>query len=329
MTSDIENELGVVVRLSRLRPRRPPHDHSGIDDRWTEDVAAQSWHQTERHRVGWCDELCDWSVGRAVGGQDVLIGRSELLVAQVDGVGEPYTEPRSAQWDRCFGDSALHHRLILRVVGMAARSSSIGSAFLTHQPQGAPVGRPKLAIIIASTRPGRVGPSIGTWFEGIATTQGDFDVEVVDLKKVDLPVFDEPNHPMLGDYVHEHTKRWAARIAAADAFVFVMPEYNHSYNAALKNAIDYLHGEWTHKPVGFVSYGGISAGTRAVQALKPVCTALRMHPVTEQVAIAAFQQYLTDDGEFAPAAGLDDSARAMLSSLAKWTQAMQSLRQSS
>jgi NAD(P)H-dependent FMN reductase len=160
----------------------------------------------------------------------------------------------------------------------------------------------------------------------VAKTNGAFEIDVIDLKAVDLPLFDEPGHPMRGEYLNEHSKAWAARVAAADAFVFVMPEYNHSYVAPLKNALDYLHHEWNYKPVAFVSYGGVSAGTRAVQALKPVCTALRMFPLPEQVAIPAFQQFLDDDGVFHPAAGLDESAEAVLAGLLRWTQAMATLR---
>ena len=84
---------------------------------------------------------------------------------------------------------------------------------------------------------------------------------------------------MAGRYLHPHTVAWSETVARADAFVFVIPEYNHSYNAAIKNALDYLNAEWDYKPVGFVSYGGVAAGTRAMTALKPVVAALRMTPV--------------------------------------------------
>ena len=174
------------------------------------------------------------------------------------------------------------------------------------------MSRPTLHIIIASTRPGRVGPAIAAWFEGVAKEQGSFDVAV--------------GHPMTGVYAFDDTKKWSASVTRADAFVFVMPEYNHSFNAALKNAIDFLHREWNYKPVAFVSYGGISAGTRAVQSLKPTLTALSMFPLAEQVAIASHQQYLAD-GVFHAAAGLDDVAQSMLGNLARWTSAMASLRE--
>src|SRR3954464_13099564 len=122
---------------------------------------------------------------------------------------------------------------------------------------------PTLQIIIASTRPGRVGLPVADWFVARAGAHGGFSLDVADLAVIDLPMMDEPNHPRLQRYEHQHTKDWSARVGAADAFVMITPEYNHSYNAPLKNAIDFLHKEWEYKPVGFVSYGGIAAGTRA------------------------------------------------------------------
>ena len=141
----------------------------------------------------------------------------------------------------------------------------------------------KLEIIIASTRPNRVGLPVGLWIEEQALTHGGFDeVEVVDLAEVNLPFMNEPNHPRLRQYTHQHTKDWSAKINEADALVFVMPEYNFGYNAELKNAIDYLNAEWHYKAVGLVSYGGVSAGTRAAQMIKQVVTTLRMTPLVLQ-----------------------------------------------
>src|ERR1700760_4656272 len=115
--------------------------------------------------------------------------------------------------------------------------------------------RPTLLIIVASTRPGRIGLPVAEWFEARALGQGDFDIDLADLKEIDLPFFDEPKHPRLGEYEHQHTKDWRPGAAAADAFVFVMPEYNFGFTAPLKNAIDFLSREWNYKPVGLVSYG--------------------------------------------------------------------------
>jgi NAD(P)H-dependent FMN reductase len=185
--------------------------------------------------------------------------------------------------------------------------------------------RPVLQVIIGSTRPGRVGPSVASWFCERANDHGGFEVELVDLAEVDLPIFDEPHHPRLERYVHQHTKDWSATVARADAFVFVTPEYNHGINAALKNAIDYLHVEWRHKPVGFVSYGGVAAGTRAGPALKQVVGSLSMVAVLEAVNIP-FVAKLLDDGRLQPNRIMDDAATTMLDSLLRWTEATAPLR---
>src|SRR5947209_3294419 len=150
------------------------------------------------------------------------------------------------------------------------------------------MSRPRLMIVIASTRPGRAGAPVAEWFYEQARRYGAFDIDIVDLAELNLPFFDEPNHPRLRTYVHQHTKDWSARVNAADAFVFVMPEYNYGFTAPLKNAIDYLHHEWQYKPVGFVSYGGVAAGTRAVTMLTQVAPALKLVPVPEQVSVPSY-----------------------------------------
>lgn len=186
--------------------------------------------------------------------------------------------------------------------------------------------RPVLQVIAASTRPGRRGIAVARWMQQLAETHGGFDVELVDLAEVGLPVFDEPNHPRLRRYEHDHTKRWSATVDRADAFVFVVPEYNHSFPASVKNALDYLSLEWADKPAGLVSYGGVSAGLRAATALKPVLAALRMVPVVEAVSIPFFAQFLSDDDEFVPNAELEAGGKAMLDELARLTPALARLR---
>lgn len=187
------------------------------------------------------------------------------------------------------------------------------------------MSQPLLQIIVASTRPGRVGATVADWVRDRASAHGGFAVEVVDLAEVDLPFLDEPHHPRLGRYVHQHTLDWSATVSRADAFVFVTPEYNHGYPAALKNAIDFLHAEWQHKPVGLVSYGGVAGGTRAVQALKPVLAALKMVPAVAAVPIP-FVATLLDDGGFRPTEALEDGAAALFDELAEWTAALAPLR---
>jgi NAD(P)H-dependent FMN reductase len=187
---------------------------------------------------------------------------------------------------------------------------------------------PRLQIIIASTRPGRVGLPIGQWVYERALSHRAFDVELVDLAELNLPFMDEPHHPRLRRYTHQHTRDWSARVDAADAFVFVTPEYNHGFNAPLKNAIDYLHHEWMYKPVGFVSYGGVAAGTRAMQMIKPVLAVLKMTPVAEAVNIPFVRQFIDDDGELHPNEVMEQAATAMLDELQRIEAVLRPLRPS-
>jgi NAD(P)H-dependent FMN reductase len=151
-------------------------------------------------------------------------------------------------------------------------------------------------------------------------------VNVVDLAQLALPFVDEPHHPRLRRYTQQHTKDGSARVASADAFVFVTPEYNHGLSAPLKNAIDYLHAEWQHKPVGFVSYGGVAAGTRAVEQTKQVVTALRMVPVVEGVPIPFFEQFIDEDGTVRANEPMEQGAVAMLDELVRIEEALRPLR---
>lgn len=177
----------------------------------------------------------------------------------------------------------------------------------------------RLLVVACSTRPTRVGFSFAEWTAERAALDGRFDVEIADLREIDLPNFDEPHHPRMRRYEHEHTKRWSAIVERADAIVFVTPEYNHGFPGALKTAIDFLHEEWKFKPAGFVSYGGIAAGTRAVQMMKPVLDCLRMIPSYEGVNIA-FAMEAIKDGRFAATSGHEDAARSMFDTLAFWAE---------
>jgi NAD(P)H-dependent FMN reductase len=186
---------------------------------------------------------------------------------------------------------------------------------------------PTLTVIIASTRPGRAGLPIAEWFVTRARANGAFHVEVADLAEIDLPLLDEPNHPRLRRYLHQHTKDWSETVDAADAFVIVTPEYNYGYPAAIKNAIDYLHEEWKYKPVGFVSYGGIAAGTRAVQQLKQVVTTLKMFPVFESVNIPFHTQFIDEEGQVQANEVMEQAADAMLDELLRTQAALGPLRE--
>jgi NAD(P)H-dependent FMN reductase len=185
---------------------------------------------------------------------------------------------------------------------------------------------PKLLIVIASTRPGRVGLPVGRWFESVARDHGAFEVEVVDLAELSLPFLDEPHHPRLRNYTKPHTQSWSATVERADALVFVTAEYNYGYPAALKNAIDFLHVEWQDKALGFVAYGGIAAGTRSMQQLKPVVLAVKMVVANEAVNIPFIREKIGDDGELKADDGMHQAATAMLDELLRLDGALRLLR---
>ena len=188
---------------------------------------------------------------------------------------------------------------------------------------------PKLGIIVASVREGRAGAAVAEWFAGAARAHGAFEIEMLDLKTWDLPMLSEPNHPRLQKYTQDKTKRWSAAVEAADAFVIVTPEYNFASPPALVNALDHLYHEWSYKAAGFVSYGGVSGGLRSVQHAKAMLTTFKIVPIVEAVAIP-FIGKLVEGGTLAAPGGndkLDQSAAAMLDEIARWTKALNALRQ--
>ncbi len=163
------------------------------------------------------------------------------------------------------------------------------------------------------------------WFAGAARDHGGFDVELVDLAEAGLPLLDEPHHPRLQNYTQEHTKAWSATIARGDAYVFVTPEYNYGLPAPLKNAIDFLHVEWAHKPYGVVSYGGISAGTRAATMLRTVLSALALLPAQTYIAVP-FVAKRIEDGVLTPNDVMRDSVPMLLDELLRLESASRTLR---
>lgn len=182
-----------------------------------------------------------------------------------------------------------------------------------------------LNIVICSTRPGRIGPAIATWFHQVAREHGKFDAVLVDIADFDLPVFDEPKHPRLQQYEHDHTRRWAASVSAGDAYVFVTPEYNYYAPPAFVNALDYLSLEWNYKPASFVSYGGVSGGLRAAQSEKLLLAALKMMPL-EGVPIPMVGSFLGEDGVFKANEHHIGGANLLLDELHKWAEALKPMR---
>jgi NAD(P)H-dependent FMN reductase len=184
---------------------------------------------------------------------------------------------------------------------------------------------PKLLVIIVSTRPQRTGVPVAQWFFEHAQKHAKFDAELVDLKEVNLPLLDEPRHPKFQQYEHAHTKAWSERIQGADAFVFVTPEYNYGAPAPLVNALDYLFAEWAYKPTGFVSYGGVSGGTRSVQMAKLIMTTLKIVPIPEAVTIP-FVAQVVEGGRFKGGEAFEKAATVMLDELLRWSTALRVLR---
>jgi NAD(P)H-dependent FMN reductase len=184
---------------------------------------------------------------------------------------------------------------------------------------------PKLTVVIASVRQGRGGEAVAKWFIDRAKQHGKFDVHVADLKELNLPILDEPDHPRLRKYVHDSTKQWSEIVGSSDAFVFVSAEYNYSTPPALVNALDTVYHEWLYKPVGFVTYGGISGGLRAMQMTRTMVTGFKMMPMVEAVNIPFFSQ-LIDAGVFKSNEAHDKAAPVMLDELLRWTNALKPLR---
>lgn len=184
----------------------------------------------------------------------------------------------------------------------------------------------RLAIVIGSTRPGRVGPIFAEWLHGVALEHGKFEPVLADLAKFDLPLLDEPHHPRLGKYEKAHTKAWSQAVDAADAFVFVTPEYNYFAPPAIVNAVDYLSREWNHKPAGFLSYGGVSGGLRSVQSLKPLLTTVKVMPIPEAIALPTYAAHLDENRNFTPSEPVATSATTMLDELFRWSAALKPMR---
>ncbi len=183
-----------------------------------------------------------------------------------------------------------------------------------------------IQVILGSTRQGRSGEKVARWFIQHAEQRPEFTVELVDLMDWPLPFIDTPVPPAMKESEHPQTRAWAQKVATADGYVFVTPEYNHGYPAVLKNALDHVYRPWRHKPVGFVGYGGPGAGVRAVEQLRQVVVELEMIPMRQQVAIANVYMAFTPDGTLKDPAGADRQAAAVLDELARWLPALQTAR---
>lgn len=171
-----------------------------------------------------------------------------------------------------------------------------------------------LRIIIGSTRPGRVGPTVADWVHSVASTKDGFETKILDLVDFNLPLLDEPAHPAMQQYQHEHTRRWSASVAAADAFIFVVPEYDFFPSAAVINAVQTLYREWGRKPAGVVSYGGVSGGLRSSQILRLLLSNVNVHALPQVVPIPFVSKFILE-GKLSANEQMIDGMRSLLGEL--------------
>lgn len=184
----------------------------------------------------------------------------------------------------------------------------------------------KITVLTGSNRPGRFNIQPARWIADLAKSNEDIEVNLVDLQELQLPFLDESVPPSMNNYSHAHTKAWSKVVNESDGFIFVTPEYNHSYSAVLKNALDFLFHEWNYKPVAFVSYGALVAGSRAVEHLRTVVSELKMYDLREQVLIPNYWEHLNEKGQYEFNDRNKSAAEAMLKALIFWAQEMKQSR---
>jgi NAD(P)H-dependent FMN reductase len=182
----------------------------------------------------------------------------------------------------------------------------------------------KIAIIIGSTRPGRVGEAVAKWAHDIGRQRTDAEFELLDIANFNLPLLDEPLPASSGQYSRPHTRAWSAAVASFDGYVFVTPEYNHGMSGALKNAIDFLFHEWTNKAAGFIGYGGMT-GARAIEHLRLVMAAVQVATVLPQVGLSLFTDF-ERFSVFKPTEVQTKSLATMLDHVVAWSGSLRALR---
>lgn len=190
-----------------------------------------------------------------------------------------------------------------------------------------PQETPRIGIVIASTREGRFGEKPARWIHGIAAQRTDLAFELIDLRDYPMPFFNESASPAYRPPTDETARRWAAKVASLDGFIFVTAEYNRGPPAVLKNALDYAYREFNRKPAAYVGYGGVG-GARAVEQLRLNHIELQMAPTRSGVHIAGgdFMALARGEKGFADMPHLAKSAAAMLEELAWWTKALKRAR---
>lgn len=185
-----------------------------------------------------------------------------------------------------------------------------------------------IKIIAGSTRPGRFNLQVAEWVDEQARQHNEStNIELIDLAEINLPFLDEAIPPSQGKYQNAHTKKWARMIGRADGFVIVLPEYNHSVPAVLKNALDYLFAEWNHKPVTIVSYGSLAGGARAAEHLRGIAGELYMFDIREQMLLPDYWNNLDEKGKYRFSKQQKTMIKRQIASLVFWAESMKTARQ--
>lgn len=190
------------------------------------------------------------------------------------------------------------------------------------------MSKPKIAVVIGSTRENRFGDKAADWIADIARKRGDLDIEVVDLRDYPLPFFDEVRSPAYAPSQNEVALRWQKLVDGFDGFIFTAAEYNHGPTAVLKNALDYAYREWNKKPAAFVGYGAVG-GARAVEQLRAHVIELQMAPTKSavHVAWADFLAILTQGKKLEEFEHLNQAGAATVEELAWWVKALKEARE--
>ncbi|TYR30478.1 NAD(P)H-dependent oxidoreductase [Mesorhizobium microcysteis] len=189
------------------------------------------------------------------------------------------------------------------------------------------MAKPKIGVIIGSTRPGRFGDKPAEWVAELAKATGEFDVEIIDLRDFPLPFFDEQASPAWAPSQADGAKAWQDKVASLDGYIITAAEYNRSPTGVLKNALDYAYNEWNNKPVAFVGYGGVG-GARAVEQLRLISVELQMSPIRNGVHIvwADYAQVASGDKKLSDFAHLNQAAGDMLKQFSWWVKALKTAR---
>jgi len=190
--------------------------------------------------------------------------------------------------------------------------------------------KPRIGIIVGSTRKGRFADKPANWIYELAAKRSDFIVELVDLRDYPMPFFEDEASPAYGPSPNEVVRAWQQKVASLDGYIFTVAEYNRGPTAVLKNAMDYAYHEWNNKPAAFVGYGGVG-GTRAVEQLRLHAVELQMAPIRTGVHILLPDFLAVRSGEktLAEIEHLNKGANDMLDQFAWWVKALKAARDGS